>query len=177
MAGLFVFVGACSTTRKAPTPDAPVILRFVADQDLGLIVHPIDWFRSADQDNPGVDCTLKLETQGPPENVYSCVVKDARNVFIVKISESYMTELEERHLSKITIDSKWAATRDLWIEELKKSKFKEGPKNPSGSRGERWEFTSPDGSTLVTIFWNERAGAVSVWVSPLATVPAAPKAE
>ena len=175
MSTLLVSLGACAT-KKVIDP-SPVLLRFVAEQDLGIIVHPIDWFRSAEQDNPGVDCTLKLETQGPPENIYSCVVKDARNVFIVKISESYMADLEERHLSRITIDSKWAATRDLWIEELKKGSFTASPKNPTGSRGEKWEFTSPDGSTLVSVFWNERGNAVSVWVAPLAKVPAPKKVE
>jgi len=162
-------LGACAT--KKPAPVAPVLLRFISDQDLGLVVHPIDWFRSAEQDNPGVDCTLKLETQGPPENIYTCVVKDARNVFIVKIFESYLTDLEERHLSKVTVDSKWAATRDLWIEELRKSSFTPSPKNPEGSRGEKWEFSSPDGTSLVSIFWSAKSNAVTVRVTPIAKVP------
>lgn len=171
-----LLLGACATKKALPEP--PVLLRFVADQELGLVVHPIDWFRSAEQDNPGVDCTLKLETQGPPENVYSCVVKDARNVFIVKIFESYQADLEDRHLSKITVDSKWAATRDLWIEELRKSSFKESPKNPLGSRGEKWQFSSPDETSTIEIFWNARSSAVTVRMLPSVKMPPEPaKAE
>lgn len=171
-------LSACAT--KKPAPAAPVLLRFVSDQDLGLVVHPIDWFRSAEQDNPGVDCTLKLETQGPPENVYSCVVKDARNVFIVKIFESYRADLEERHLSKVTVDSRWAATRDLWIEELRKSSFVPSVKNPVGAKGDKWEFTSPDGSSEISIFWSAKSNAVTVRILPTAKVPSpveAPKTE
>jgi hypothetical protein len=174
--GFFLlWLGACAT--KSAGPQAPVLLRFVADQDLGLVVHPVDWFRSAEQDNPGVDCTLKLETQGPPENVYSCVVKDARNVFIVKITETYKADLQERHLTKITIDTKWSATRDLWIEALRKAAFKESPKNPLGTKGNKWEFVSPDETSQVTLFWNRKGNALTVWILPFVKVPPATKDE
>ena len=175
LGGLLLGLGNCAT--KSAAPQAPVLLRFVADQDLGLVVHPVDWFRSAEQDNPGVDCTLKLETQGPPENGYSCVVKDARNVFIVKIVETYMTDLQERHLTKITIDTKWTATRDLWIEALRKASFKESPQNPLGTKGTKWEFVSPDETSQVTLFWNKKANALTVWILPLAKVPPETKDE
>jgi len=166
-------LGGCSS-RPAVSVQVPVLLKFVAEQDFGIVVHPVDWFRAAEQDNPGVDCTLKLETQGPPENVYSCVVKDARNVFIVKIFESYQAELDPRQLSRITVDSKWATTRDLWIETLRKASFKESSKNPLGSRGEKWEFHSPDGTSTVNIFWNSPSNAVTVHVLPRVKVPPTP---
>ncbi len=163
-----MFLGAllgsgCASRKKAVKP---VVLKFVAGQDLGVVIHPVDWSRPADQDNPGADCTLKLETQGPPENVYSCVVKQAKNVYIVKLHETYKSDLDDRKLTKITVDSKLAVTRDMWVEELRKAGFREAPNNPGGARGSKWEFISPDESSQVTLFWNAASKAVSVRVLP-----------
>lgn len=154
---------SCSSSQYSGDP---VVLRFVAEQDLGLVVFPVDWFRSASRDNPGVDCTLKLTKQGPPENVYSCVVKDAKNVYIVKVYETFKGEYGDRHVSKLTLDSKWAVTRDHWIEALRKAGFWESSRNPLGSVGKQWGFVSPDENAIVTIFWNEKTQAVSAWVRP-----------
>jgi hypothetical protein len=158
-----VLSGCASRDKGAPEI---VLMRFFADQDLGVVIHPVSWTRPADQDNPGADCTLKLEKQGPPENVYSCVVRDAQNVFIVKLHESYTSDLDERHLSKISIDSRWAVTRDMWVEELRKSNFREAARNPLGTKGEKWDFVAPDNSSKVSVFWNSSSSAVSVWVMP-----------
>jgi hypothetical protein len=143
-----------------------VVLRFVAEQDLGLVVFPVDWFRAASRDNPGVDCTLKLTKQGPPENLYSCIVRDAQNVYIVKVFETFKGEFGDRHVSKITLDSKWAVTRDQWIESLREAGFWEASRNPLGDVGNKWGFVSPDEETMVTIFWNDKTQAVSAWVMP-----------
>jgi len=160
---LVSFLFSCSSRRHH---DGPVLLRFVSDQDLGLVVHPVDWMRPAEQDNPGVDCTLKLETQGPPENIYSCVIKDSQNVFIVKVHEGFAIDPEDRRLVKVSVDTKWAVTRDSWIEALTIAGFHPAAKNPQGSIGSKWEFTSPDERTWVRIFWNAKSQAVSVWIEP-----------
>ncbi|NCN41636.1 hypothetical protein GW916_10375 [bacterium] len=146
----------------------PVILRFVAEEDLGLVIFPVDWFRSASRSNPGVDCTLKLVKQGPPQNIYSCVVKDAKNVYIVKVFETFKGEYGDRHVSKLSLDSKWAVTRDHWIEALRAAGFWESSRNPLGAVGQQWGFVSPDETSVVTIFWNEKTQAVSAWVKPFA---------
>ena len=156
-------LGSCSS----PKHEGPVLLRFVADQDLGLVVHPVDWMRPAEQDNPGVDCTLKLETQGPPDNIYACHVKDAQNVFVVKVHESFAVDPEDRRLSKVTVDTKWAVTRDFWIETLLRGGFKASTQNPKGTQGSQWLFTSPDEVSQVRVFWNSKNQSVSVWLEPL----------
>jgi hypothetical protein len=160
------FLNSCSSRKKS---EGPVVLRFVADQDLGLVAYPIDWMKGAEQDNPGVDCTLRLETQGPPENIYSCIVKDAQNVFIVRVHEGYITDdFENRRLVKVSVDTKWAVTRDFWIETLLKAGFVGADSNPKGTQGSKWLFVSPDKGTQARIFWNAKSQAVSVWLEPFA---------
>ncbi len=162
-APFLILVVSCSSTKYSGDP---VVLQFVAEEELGLVVFPVDWFRSASRNNPGVDCTLKLLKQGPPTNIYTCVVKDAKNVYIVKVYESFKGEYGDHHVSKLSLDSKWAATRDQWIESLRKAGFWESSRNPLGAVGRQWGFVSPDETSVVTIFWNETNQAVSAWVQP-----------
>jgi hypothetical protein len=162
---ILLFLLSCAS-RKEIT--GPVLLRFTGEGDLGLVVHPVDWMRPAEQDNPGVDCTLRLEKQGPPENVYNCHVREGQNIYIVKLHEQFAIEPEDRRLAKVTVDSKWSLTRDTWIEDLRRAGFRDASQNPKGTVGAKWVFYSPDRVTQVAIFWNERTEAVSALLSPRA---------
>lgn len=156
-------VFACSTQKYDGNP---VVLSFVAEEDLGLVVYPVDWFRPANRENPGVDCTLRLIQKGPPENIYSCRVSDAKNVFVVKVFEDYKGGFGARHISKITLDSRFSETRDQWMLALKNGGFWETGRSALGRVGQKWNYLSHDDGTIVTLFWNEKTRAVSAWVIP-----------
>lgn len=144
----------------------PVVLSFVAEEDLGLVVYPVDWFRPASRENPGVDCTLRLQRKGPPENVYACRVSDAKNIFVVRVYEDFKGGFGARHISKITLDSRHAETRDQWMMALKRGGFWESGRSALGNVGQKWNFLSHDDGTIVTVFWNEKTQAVSAWIIP-----------
>jgi hypothetical protein len=155
-----LFVAACSTGKggSGGNPAEVQLLSFVPEKKIGLVVGGIDWKKPAAQDNPGVDCTLKLERQGPPESVFTCVIREKGVPFIVRVYESFKSA-EARSLQKITVDSKSQATLDRWVAELKKYDF---DAEDNKAEGKQWDFVSSDGDTHVTIFWNKASKAVSL---------------
>jgi hypothetical protein len=163
LALLLVFAGACSSFRgSGKNPEDVQLLSFAPEKKIGLVVGGIDWKKSAAQDNPGVDCTLKLERQGPPESIFSCVVREKGVPYIVRVYEAFKGA-DKRTLQKITIDSKSKLVLDRWLSELKKSGF---TAKGGGDKDKRWEFGSSDGASHATVFWSKKSTAVSLVLRP-----------
>jgi|GEM_PF-1572595 len=178
--GLFALAAACASKDGSDTPlaetalmgpEAIGILSFFGGSDHGVVVRNVQWGKPVTPENPGADCELKLRKQGPPQNVFSCVVKKEGEVPVVlSLIESVDPAHTSRKLVKITVDGKSQATHDRWLKDLASADYAE----TKASKKPRRIFRSADGKSEAQVIWAPQAGAVTVIVLPAGS-SAAPK--
>jgi hypothetical protein len=141
------------------------ILSFFPNADQGVVVRKVQWGQAVTAENPGADCELKLRKQGPPANLFSCVMKkDGEAPVVLTLHETVDAAQSSRRLSKITVDGKGEATLARWTKDLEASEYAE----VKGGRKGRRVFRSGDGKSEAQIVWAAQAGAVTVIVGPAA---------
>lgn len=169
--GLFL-LGGCATpppmAEATPaSPEAIGILSFFAGGDQGVVARNIQWGAPVTAENPGADCELKLRKQGPPTNVFSCVVKKEGEVPVVlTINESVDAAHTSRKLTRFSIDGKTEATLNRWIKDLEASDYAE--QKIAGAKKSRRVFRSADGRSEAQVIWAASANAVTVLLAPAA---------
>lgn len=138
----------------------PGILGFVSPEK-GVSVTTISWTKPIGQDNPGADCELRA---GKKKGAFLCIFKDGKKTAILNMFEKGVGD--NRHLAKITLDSKGAPTWKRWLSELRDNGYKPRGKGKKKKTSPRMSFISSDGATRADVIYVAAKKAVTVILKP-----------